>query len=58
LQNDWLVFAKHVAIGNAEQQGVADLASGAGDGNTHWGFSHVESPKVVMKESSDETESL
>ncbi|MNF09858.1 hypothetical protein D3C80_2106330 [compost metagenome] len=40
LEDDRLVFAQHVAIGDAEQQGVADLASGAGHCDAHWGFSH------------------
>ena len=33
LQDDRLVLAQHFAGGDAEQQGVADLAGGAGDGN-------------------------
>jgi hypothetical protein len=45
LQNDWLVLAEHVAVGDAEQQGIADLAGSAGDSDAQWGFSHVESPK-------------
>ena len=38
LQDDRLVAAEHVAIGDAEQQGVADLAGGAGDGDANGGF--------------------
>ncbi|MCY1382304.1 hypothetical protein D9M69_703150 [compost metagenome] len=45
LQNDRLVFSEHVAVSDAEQKRVADLTGGAGNGNTHWGFSHDESPK-------------
>jgi hypothetical protein len=46
-----LVFAEHVAVGDAEQQSVTDLTGGAGDSNTHWGFSHDESPKWEVKRS-------
>ncbi|MNT08684.1 hypothetical protein D3C72_1434330 [compost metagenome] len=35
LQDDRLVLAQHFAGGDAEQQGVADLAGGAGHGNTN-----------------------
>ena len=35
LQDDGLVLAQHLAGGDAEQQGVADLAGGAGNGNAH-----------------------
>jgi len=45
LKDDRLVLAQHVAVGDAEQQGIADLAGRAGDGDAHWGFSHDESPK-------------
>jgi hypothetical protein len=38
LQDDRLVLAQHVAVGDAEQQGIADLAGCAGNGYTHWGF--------------------
>ena len=37
LQDDRLVLAQHFAGGDAEQQGVTDLTSGAGD-NTRTGF--------------------
>jgi diadenosine tetraphosphate (Ap4A) HIT family hydrolase len=33
LQNDWLVLAQHLARGDAEQQGIADIASGTGNGH-------------------------
>ena len=45
LQDDGLVLAQHVAVGDAEQQGIADLAGRAGHSDAHWGFSHDESPK-------------
>ncbi len=45
LQNDRLIFAEQVAVGDAEQKGIADLTSGAGNGNTQRGLSHVESPE-------------
>jgi hypothetical protein len=35
LQDDRLVLAQHFAGGDAEQQGVTDLASGTGDGNAN-----------------------
>ena len=38
LQDDGLVLAEHFARGDAEQQGVADLAGGTGDGNTDGGL--------------------
>ena len=40
LQDDRLVLAEHFAGGDAEQQGVADLAGGAGDGNANGLFAH------------------
>ena len=33
LQDDGLVLAEHLAGGDAEEEGVADLAGGAGDGD-------------------------
>ena len=38
LQDDRLVLAEHLAGGDAEQQGVADLAGGTGDGNADGGL--------------------
>ena len=38
LQDHRLVLAEHVAAGDAEQQAVADLAGGAGDGDADGGF--------------------
>ena len=38
LQDHRLVVAEHVAGGDAEQQAVADLAGGAGDGDANGGF--------------------
>ena len=43
LQNNGLVFAEHIAGSDAEQQGIADLASGAGDGYAYGCF-HEQSP--------------
>jgi len=43
LQNDGLVFAQHVAGSNAEQQGIADLASCAGNGDAY-GLFHSGTP--------------
>ncbi len=40
LQDDRLVFAEHFAGGDAEQQGVADLTGGAGDGDAQSGLGH------------------
>ena len=45
LQDDWLVFAQHVAVSDTEQQSVTDLTGCTGNSNTHWGFCHDESPK-------------
>ncbi len=44
LQDDWLVLAEHFAGGDAEQQGVTDLASGTGDGNANRLFAHGKTP--------------
>ena len=51
LQDNWLVLAEHVAVGDTEQQSVADLAGSAGNSNTQWGFSHDESPKWEVNRS-------
>jgi hypothetical protein len=40
-----LIFAQHVAIGDTEQKGIADLACGAGYSYAHRGFRHDASPK-------------
>jgi hypothetical protein len=40
LQDDGLVLAQHLAGGDAEQQGVADLASSAGDGDANGFLAH------------------
>ena len=40
LQDHRLVLAQHFAGGDAEQQGVTDLAGGAGDCDTDGGFHH------------------
>jgi hypothetical protein len=45
LQDDGLVLAQHFAGGDAEQQGVTDLACGAGDGNADGLFAHGKSPE-------------
>ena len=38
LKNNGLVLAEHVAIGDAEQQGIADLTCGASNGYSHGSF--------------------
>ena len=38
VQDHRLVLAQHVAGGDAEEQGIADLAGGAGHGNMDGGF--------------------
>ena len=43
LQDHRLVGAEQLAAGNAEDEGVADLACGAGDGDSDWGGAHVGS---------------
>ena len=48
LQDDRLVLAEHFAGGDAEQQGIADLAGGAGDGNTD-GLFHCVTPGNRMR---------
>jgi hypothetical protein len=40
LQDDRLVLAQHFAGGDAEQQGVTNLACGAGNGNADGLFAH------------------
>ena len=45
LQNDRLVLPEHVAICDAKQKGITDLTGGARNSDTHWGFSHNESPQ-------------
>jgi hypothetical protein len=42
LQDHGLVLAEHLAGGDAKQQGVTDLASGAGDGNANGLLVHGE----------------
>ena len=49
LQDDGLVLAQHVPVGDAEQQGVGDLAGGAGDGNTFRSFHDGNVPSEVGK---------
>jgi hypothetical protein len=48
LQDDRLVLAEHFAAGDAEQQGVADLAGSAGDGNTNGGFGHGSDSSIRL----------
>lgn len=50
LQNDGLVFAEHFAGGDAEEQAVADLAGGAGNGYAHGGFGHGATPVSTVVE--------
>ncbi len=38
IQDDRRILAEQIAIGDAKQNSVADLASGAGHGNAHGGF--------------------
>ena len=45
-QHDGLVLAEHFARRDAEQDGVADLAGGAGDGDANGFLAHANSPKV------------
>jgi hypothetical protein len=40
LQDHGLVLAQHLAGGDAEQQGVTDLAGGAGDGHADGFLAH------------------
>ncbi len=46
LQNNGLIFTQHFARGDAEQQGVTDLASCAGDGDTDGLLAHVRTPSM------------
>ena len=43
LEDDGLVLAEHFAGGDAEEEGVADLAGGAGDGDADGWFHNVDS---------------
>jgi hypothetical protein len=45
MQDNRLVVAEHGAGGDAKQQGVADLAGGAGDGDANGCFH--EDPQIV-----------
>jgi len=45
LQDDWLILAEQIAVGDAKQQAVADLAGSAGDGDALGGFGHGERPR-------------
>jgi len=47
LQDHRLILAQHFAGGDAEQQGVTNLACGAGNGNTDGLFAHEELQEVV-----------
>jgi hypothetical protein len=44
LQDHWLVLAEHLAGGDAEQQGIADLAGGAGHGHANGLLAHERTP--------------
>jgi hypothetical protein len=52
LQDDRLLAPQHVAIGDAEQDGVADLAGGAGDGDAdgcfHAGLLRVNDVRIII----------
>jgi hypothetical protein len=41
LQDDRLVLAQHLAAGDAEQQGITDLAGGTGDGHADGLLAHA-----------------
>ena len=43
LQDHRLVLAEHLAAGDPEEQAVADLAGGAGDGDAHGTFHDMDS---------------
>jgi len=45
LQNHRLIFAQHIASSDTEQEGIADLASSASDGNSYRCF-HSGTPFV------------
>ena len=49
LQDDRLVLAQHLAGSDTEQQRIADLASGAGDGDTNGFLAHGELRKRMKK---------
>jgi len=36
VQNDSLVLAKELTRGNSEKDGVSDVTSSTGDGDSHW----------------------
>lgn len=38
VEDDWLVIAEHVSIGDSEEHGVADLTCGSSDGHSDWLF--------------------
>ena len=40
LQVDRRIRSQHLTAGDPEQDRVADLAGGAGDGHVHWGVAH------------------
>jgi hypothetical protein len=48
-QNDWLVFAQHLARGDTEKNGVSDLASGSSDGNANGLFAHGDNSRKCCK---------
>ena len=48
LQDDRLVLAEHLARGDAEQQGIADLAGGAGDRDSNGCLAHGISRMVKV----------
>jgi hypothetical protein len=45
LQNERLIFAKHVACGNTKKKAVANLACSAGDCNANGGLHFFSSNK-------------
>ena len=48
LQDDRLVLAEHFARCNAEQEGVTDLTSCAGDGDTDGFFAHDRNSRTWL----------
>ncbi|GAB2829907.1 hypothetical protein GCM10027276_35760 [Comamonas piscis] len=45
MQDDRLVLAQHFARSDAEQQGITDLTSGTGDGDTYGLLAHGITPE-------------
>ena len=52
-QRDRRVGAEHRAARDAEQQRVADLAGGAGDGDSYWRLAHAFISSITASANSD-----